>query len=412
MEAMRARGVVFATFQESVLSQLETNDKPTALLPIANKPLLHYPLNLLLDADVRDITVVCELCHTSAILTYVQSAFKKAHIDVHGIDDDVDTADALRELRAPKSDECLIVLGAGLVTTADLKALLARHADVGATCTAMMAPCSGAKTFAVTDPSSARLLGLYYASDLGSSAELHVRGALLARFPTLRVRSDVDDVHAYVLSKAAFEVLVRRPAASSLRFDLVPYLARRQFTLSRTEDLGDAIVCAYEAGHDEFVARITNGRQLVAANVAATKGAFGEAPVRKGKGKPAPPPLKQKGDRTSVSADSIVGSQVVAGDRTSIKKCTVGHRVVLGSQVKLNGCVVADDVTVMDGSNLNSTFLAPGCTVAEGCKLKECEVASGFTVPKGTTASNKTFSVQDVADEDDESDLGDDIVFE
>lgn len=432
MQPSAVNAIVFASEQESGLSPLTSDDVPNAMIPIANRPMLFYPLYALLQARIVDITVAIATPHTPSLSNYLSKTLQadpsirklgphatKARISIHSHTPELDTADIIRDMPATNASTT-IVLGTGYVGAINLTTLLTHHNH--ATCTALLRASTpgttNATSYAVLDPTTNRLLGLYYPSDL-QSGSLHVRGSLLARYPKLRIRSDVTDVHAYAFSSVALRaILARRNLISSLRFDLVPYLARRQFTLSRDTETAAAcgapvVVSAFIAAPDAaYVQRVTDVDALMAVNTAVARGALDpylpSAPRDK---KQMAAALKTKGERTSVSTDCVIGSDVVAGSRTSIKKSVVGDNVTLGSQVKINGCVVGRGVVIADGVNLNSTFLSEGAALGKGCRLKDCRVAPGFVVPDDTEATGKSFFVHDVV-EDDDSDFGDDITFE
>ncbi len=414
------KAVVFAGGQGSRLAPLVTEDVPKSLLPVANRPALFYSLIALLRAHIDNITVVTSAASFAPVSEYLKGAFlddalvkplNPPDIAIHESAPGDDTADVLREL--PPSSMDYLVLSGDIVGDVGVHDLIRHHQLTNAVCTTSLHVNEDADTYVLTTEDESRLLGLFYGTDLDSGT-LGVPGRLLKRFPRLRLRKDVADIHAYVLSAWTVEKLLEaRPAISSVRYDLVPYLARRYLKLAREK--GEEVFVGMRIV-DGFIERVNSVSALLATNIAVAKGVLNAPPAKteksKGKVKPAAPKLAKKGDKTNVGVECAVGACVEAGDRTSVKKSVLGDGVILGKQVKLNGCVVGKDAEIADGCNLNGTFVSEGSTIEPGCKLKDCTIAPGVTVPEDTEASGRAFAGISNEEDEDDIDLGDDITFE
>lgn len=96
-----------------------------------------------------------------------------------------------------------------------------------------------------------------------------------------------------------------------------------------------------------------------------------------------------------MTADSVVGSNCSAGDRTSVKKSVIGSNYLLRSNVKLKGCVVMNNVHIKDGANLSACLICGEVVVRASCVLKECRIATTTSVDDRTEATGRGFPGQD-----------------
>lgn len=490
----RVRGLVLADDDVGDLSLLTSLEQPKALLPVANRPLLYYALLSLHRAGVESVTIVASESHAEPLQAYVDilkaDEFKNLNISLLRCRDSDGTADAVKALEGEGEGDGAhtLVINAGLVTDCAFGPAIEQHFASGSSCTALFAErrppagplaiASGEKkaekgakgggkggggkkkeksggskvnefepeVFVTTCRASSRLLEVLDAEELDGNGIVHVRPPLLRRFTNLSVRSDLSDLNVYIFAPWVLkQLLPARPQIASIAYDLVPYLARRQFTLSRKseakgEDWGNAaplpsagevIVSLHVESYGHFVRRIATCESYLGATLEVAAGALvqylggdpgsrkgGEKAISSGKdkkksgGKPAKAesPFASAGDKTNVSSDSLVGSNCTAGDRTSVKKSCVASNVSFGANVKLNGCAVLNDVKVGDGVSLNSCVLSAGASVEEGCVLKHCRVAAGVTVPAGTEADDVDYGV--VLEHEDAFGLGFEISFD
>lgn len=472
--------VVLAGGHGSRMPPLVSSESPKALLTIANRPMLFYSLFTLYRARINKVTVIVQSEHQEAISEYVHNEFPKDEavaalklpvldICVQARAADADTADALRQLAVSANDT--FVLSSDAVFDAPLEHMLQFHRFSNAACTAALVqvatttstpfkPSAKSSKSSTSSSSSSspftpdhyalltpenRLLTLLHPTDLESSSAT-VSKQITRRYAQLTLRSDLRDAHIYCFHTAALRhVLEHCRQASSVRYDLVPYVARRQHTLWRVADRmswtvpgEDFRVYAYVLPASTYAARANTVGTFRAANLdvaggrvatwlntnvnvdtddagAKATGVATKKKEKKGDRRNRPSPASQfaqAGEHVSVSADSVVGAECSAGDRTSVKKSVVGKQCVLGEKVKLNGCVLLSGVRVADGANLNACVVCDGGVIGARCVLKECRVAAGTVVEEGTEASGRAFGGQKETKALGLSDgLGDDIDF-
>lgn len=422
------KAIIFAGGSGSRLSPLVTPQVPKALLPVANRQALAHSLECLSRANISDITVIVSGEFSDAVSAYVKTCAQPINIIISENDISDDTADILRENFPKPQYPCdYVVLSCDIIGELPIADIIRQHRKSRSSATVVLRELDTADTetpssYVVLDSTEKRLLAVYYESDV--QGEFKIRRSLLQRFPQLRMRPRISDLHAYVISSDIVAEISHD--ISSVKYDLIPHIVRRQFRMKHT-------ISSYFLKNHSFVTRVNNIPALIAANIQLAKPApssdgsshnnknkKGGAKDKKGGGKP---DKKQAGGakggggggkgKSNVGADCLVGQRVTMGERTSVKKSVVGDDTTLGNQVKLNGCVVAANVTIEDSVNLNSTFVSMGATIGTGCKLKNCQIAPDTTVEANTEASDKAFGDVVVDDDDDDDiDLGDDITFE
>lgn len=477
-------GVVLAGGVNERFAPLATPAFPKALAPVAQKRAIFYPLLSLARAGIARACVIASPDSVDTIREYVVAVVRtdpllaSLTVDVvAGCGDSVGSADVLREMdleHAGGGNAHVLVVTADLISDCALSPLVDAHFAAGASCTVLLsencAPAANAagvddldagskaglkggkggkvakcgkkekggkpgeeydpELYAIVDGSGRRLLGLVDEVNLPVDSILRIRPAILQRFPDLTVRADLGDAHVYLFAPWILShLLPARPSISNVRLELVPYLARRQFTLGRgasTEDWADAIpggegsdvkVELFVVPFGGFVRRVNIPETYLSTSLKVASGALtrhlcgdgadllpvgshsrdaGKKGGKKGAAgsKPAKgeSPFATAGERTNVSPDSFVGPNCSAGDKASVKKSCLSNDVRLGAGVKLNGCVVLESATIEDGVNLSGCVIAANGVVGKDSILKNCRVAPEISVPEATEAEGKEFA--------------------
>lgn len=431
---------------------------PKPLLPIANRPMLFYPLYSLHRHGFITIAIIIDPDFTAQLTHYITEVYPSdpltqslSHqlpkISIIPRPPYSGTADVLRSLTFTTLD--LLVLSADYIGNIDLPHVLSVHRARAASCTATFLPMQkteqletsgkqkkqGKKSKSGSDSkvpidnyvllSDSTMLGLYSRSDL-SQGTLTVRPALVQRYPFITLRSDLIDPHVYFFdTQVIAEVLKSYSSISSIKYELIPYLARRQHTLSRLAREGSwscpgdrVAVFACVLGDKVYANRANSIESYVEANMRVVGGQLdsfwglkkeAESMKKKGGKKGGKDivnisPFKEVGEKVSVTPDSLVGKNASAGDRASVKKSVVGDDVVIGAAVKINSCVVMAKVRLEEAVNLASCVVCQDTVIGKGCVLKECTVAAGVVVENGTEATGRDFKgVQDRGNDSDDN---------
>lgn len=386
-------GVVLAAGTGSRMPQL-VSMTPKALLPILNKPMFHHPLETLLSAGVTTVTIIVPESHQQhfqdALQSFNHPSLASAKIDFRPAA--AGTAESLRDIAPLAAD--ILVLPADYIGDIPLSDLLAFHVSTDASFTAALTqtpklPVQKSKS----KPAKKQVFPIdHYTILAGTKLHAVIRPTDIQHMLTVQLhllntsdlllRSDLFDPHVYVIHHAAVNpILQRYKSISSLRFDLLPYLARRQGFLPKRADGEPFTVQAYIS--DASAARANTAEEFLKVNLAGISTSRKTKGKEKGKekvkgGAKVVKPFEQVGERVNVSESLVKGGK--AGDKVSVKKSVVGF-VTLESGVKVNGCVVMDDVLLRENVNLSGCILSKGAIVEEGVTLKDCRVAEGITVP-------------------------------
>lgn len=414
-----------------------TSGAAKPLLPVANKPLLYYPLKTLVEAGVkRAIVVVLGESSAAPVLTYLQQYMATPDtslvLDVVSVADDSGTADALRTVAPRLQHDTLVVLSADLITTVPLRALVVTH-QLNASLASMMltrrktSPASETKSgvppkgvdYIGLDADQQRVL-FYASSSIDALKDLRVQVSVVKHYKRMTVSSDLLDMHCYVLSRSALSLLNGRPNISSIRYDLIPFLVRQQLKAStllataraslgdqKGSDDGEGSDNDSEGGnktsptspglpmdglmHDSISmthADVQGSDALVTAFLvpsdmycarANTLQAYME--VHK---EIASPGLSLFTRFTGVKAskyENVVPSSVTLGNKANIGQgCIVDENCTLGEKSLLKKTVVGRNCKVGDSSKITGCVLMDDVVVGDNCTLQNSIICSGAQI--------------------------------
>ncbi|MED6139823.1 hypothetical protein PIB30_117063 [Stylosanthes scabra] len=139
--------VVLAGGVSKKLLPLVSKEIPNALLPVANRPVISYVLELLELSNLKDLIVVVEgedaALHVGG---WISAAYAdRLHVEVAAVPEDVGTAGAIRAIAHHLTAKDILVVSGDLVSDVPLGAVAATHRRHDAVVTAMLcsAPVSG-----------------------------------------------------------------------------------------------------------------------------------------------------------------------------------------------------------------------------------------------------------------------------
>ncbi|XP_071606401.1 translation initiation factor eIF2B subunit gamma isoform X3 [Heliangelus exortis] len=256
---MEFQAVVMAAGGGSRMTDL-TSSIPKPLLPVGNRPLLWYPLNLLERAGFEEVIVI-----TRKEIQKMLNLDTKMKLDFVCISDNMDmgTADSLRHIHQKiKTD--VLVLSCDLITDVDLYKVVDLFRTHDATLSMLMKKTheltegipgqKGKKKpveqrdFIGVDDTGKRLLFMANEADLDE--ELVIKRSILQKtnfvnrgrvlilqiiwcwkgHPRMHIRTGLMDAHLYCLKKYVVDFLAENRTITSLRSELIPHLVRKQFS--------------------------------------------------------------------------------------------------------------------------------------------------------------------------------------
>eukprot|EP00887_Chlorella_sp_A99_P003033 scaffold9.g3033.t1 len=439
MVASHTQAIVLAGNSGGGLHPLTSPALPKALLPVANRPLLAFPLRLLEEAGLEDVLVVCEGEPAAAAVRSwaAQQHGSGPRLEVLRVPEGAPTLDALRAALDRVRTDSFVLLSGDLVAEPCLRPLLLAHHAAGAAVTALLArrkvsPSSETKpgkaprgvdyigrragARARSGGGGGRLAGRRAPERQGAAgagaARRHGRAAAVTappalalppRFASMDVRSNLVDARCYVFRTSVVQkVLASKPEMQHLQSQLLPYLVRRQAALPPPEpvkpsasasSLGGA---AYSGGRDSAEPEAAGGGDAGGAGTTrhawycgtylASEGSFCQradsmqhyAEVNSA----------ALGSKSTVGAGCMVGPDCTLGDRCSVKRSVIGPRCHIGSNrapsaamllpppQQIINSVLMEGAAVADNCHLQNSVVGAGCVLQEGASLRDCQLAN------------------------------------
>ncbi|KAJ6841984.1 translation initiation factor eIF-2B subunit gamma isoform X2 [Iris pallida] len=240
--------VVLAGGESKSLSPLLSDEIPKPLLPVGNRPVLSYVLELLESSNLKDLIVVVEgenaACRVGG---WISSAYvDRLHVEVAAVPEDVGTAGALRAVAHHLTANDVLIVSGDLVSDVPPGAVAATHRRHGAAVTTLLcnAPITGPSESGSSGgkdkakkPVRHNIVGLdptrqfllLVASGAEVDKDIRVQKNILRAVGQMEIRADLMDAHMYAFKRTILqEVLDQKNTFHSIRHDVLPYLVRTQ----------------------------------------------------------------------------------------------------------------------------------------------------------------------------------------
>ncbi|XP_045148066.1 translation initiation factor eIF-2B subunit gamma isoform X2 [Echinops telfairi] len=427
---MEFQAVVMAVGGGSRMTDL-TSSIPKPLLPVGNKPLIWYPLNLLERVGFEEVIVVT----TRDIQKALSAEFKmKMKVDIVCISDETDkgTADSLRHIY-PKLKTDVLVLSCDLITDVALHEVVDLFRAHDASLAMLMrkgqsgiesVPGQKGKKKAVeqrdfigVDSTGKRLLFMANEADLDE--ELVIKGSILQKYPRIRFHTGLVDAHLYCLKKYVVDFLMENKSITSIRSELIPYLVRKQFSSAssqqgqeeKEEDLKkkepkSLDIYSFIKEANTFApndtcwnaCRTDKWEDLTRPQVrcyvhimkeglcsrVSTLGLYMEANRQVPKLLPVLCPEEslihssaQIVHKHLVGVDSLIGSDTQVGEKSSIKLSVIGSSCAIRDRVSITNCLLMNSVTVEEGSRIEGSVICNNAVIEKGADISDCLIGSG-----------------------------------
>ncbi|KAF3455260.1 hypothetical protein FNV43_RR05708 [Rhamnella rubrinervis] len=430
--------VVLAGGTSKKLVPLVSKEVPKALLPVANRPVLSYVLELLELSNLKDLIVVVE--GEDAALSvggWISGAYAdRLHVEVAAVPEDVGTAGALRAISHHLTANDILVVSGDIVSDVPPGAVAAAHRRHDAVVTAMLcsAPVSGPSESGSSsgkdkskkygryniiglDPTKQFLL--YIATGGELEKDVRIQKSILRAVGQMEIQSDLMDAHLYAFKRSVLqEVLDQKETFQSLKQDVLPYLVRSQLvSLMRflhdssqvlSQTLANASTpsfhqqysapvrrthkcCVYIANNRNYCARLNSIQAFSDIN----RDVIGEARNLSGYSFSAQNniihPSAELGSKTTVGPHCMLGEGSQMGDKCSVKRSVIGRHCRIGSNVKVVNSVVMNHVTIGDGCSIQGSVICSNVQLQERVVLKDCQVGAGCVVNANTESKGEAF---------------------
>lgn len=240
--------VVLAGGTSKNLVPLVSKEVPKALLPVANRPVLSYVLDLLEQTNLKELIIVVE-GEDAALLVggWISGSYvDRLHVEVAAVPEDVGTAGALRAIAHRLTANDILVVSGDLICDISPGAVAAAHRRHDAAVTAMFCSTlvsgapesgpSGGKDKA-KKPGRYNIIGLdptkqfllHIAAGTEVEKDIRVQKSILRAAGQMEIRADLMDAHLYAFKRSALqEVLKLKPTFQSLKQDVLPYFVKSQ----------------------------------------------------------------------------------------------------------------------------------------------------------------------------------------
>ncbi|XP_010247225.1 PREDICTED: translation initiation factor eIF-2B subunit gamma [Nelumbo nucifera] len=240
--------VVLAGGTSKELVPLVSKEVPKALLPIANRPVLSYILELLEASNLKDLIVVVEGEEAAVrVGGWITGAYvDRLHVEVARVPEDVGTAGALRAVAHHLTASDILVVSGDLVCDVPPGAVAAAHRRHDAVVTALLCavPVSGPSETGASGgkdkakkPGRYNIIGLdpttqfllYIATGAEVEKDIRFQKSILRAVGQMEIRADLMDAHLYAFKRSVLqEVLDQKDTFNSIKQDVLPYLVRTQ----------------------------------------------------------------------------------------------------------------------------------------------------------------------------------------
>lgn len=375
-----------------------TAEKPRALLPLVNRPLIDYTVEFLAVSGVEEIFVYC-CAHSDQLKEHLaRSRWNKpgSPVRLHTIiaEDCPSVGDALRDIDSQSLIRSDFVLVSGdLVSNMELREVINKHKRLKQTdkmtvmTTVYKKAAPGHRTRSVeddiliaTDSSNDRLL---FCEKPGRKKKLALPVEIFKECGEVDIHYDVLDCHISVCS----------PNVPQLFSDNFDYQSRYHFIrgiIVNEEVLGNHMYAHFIS--DQYAARVSNLQTydsiscdvihrwvypLVPDNTQLTDSySYGRRNIYLAS-------HVQLAFSCELKEDVVIGPSSSVGAGTTITHSSIGCNCTIGKNVNIVGCYIWDNVVIGDGCVINKSILSDNVELKAGVTVEPGSIVS-FNVVIGT----------------------------
>lgn len=394
-----------------------TIEKPRALLPLVNRPLIDYTVEFLAVAGVQEIFVFC-CAHADKIKAHLQDSrwmkpLSPVKLRIIISEDCPSVGDALRDIDSQSLIRSDFVLVSGdLVANMELKEVIDQHKEMKKKDKLSVMTCvyKEAKPHHPTRSSEDDILIAVNAQDgrllhcekPRNKKKLSIPMSIFEENSNVDIRYDILDCHVSICD----------PTVPQLFSDNFDYQTRHHFIrgiLVNEEIMGNRIYTHFIS--DQYAARVSNLHTydaiskdvihrwvypLVPDNAVGENYSYGRHNIY----------LSEEvtlAVGTELIEDVVIGRGTAIGGNSRISHCSIGHNCVIGENVNIEGSYIWDDVVIEDNCSIHRAIICDhvevraGVTIEEGCILSyEVIVDANMRLTAGSRLTTKQQSRSDV----------------
>mmetsp|Transcript_18233 Transcript_18233/g.70475 ORF Transcript_18233/g.70475 Transcript_18233/m.70475 type:complete len:439 (+) Transcript_18233:2930-4246(+) len=394
---------------------------PKVLLPVANRPLIAYQLEMLEQCGFTEAIVVFDQTNSDMLTSYLEGQYSGG-LTLHRVttDSEIGTAEAVLKARHLIKQDFVVLSGDLVVDPGFVQQMTDEHRVHNCSATVLLQ--ERPANWKPDKNEAAEYIGckelrpglvhlVYYHTPQEDARELQVPKRLLHRFPHFAVHDDLLDAHFYVFDRWVLDVMSDLPPPHNVKNSLIPRLldmqtwpeeelrdivptdpfaAARAMSATAGAESDHPVKCfGFVMERSRFCKRANTLQSYVELNNDVARGRSSYVPD----GKEVPVSKRDSAflaedarihEGANVGARCVVGEGTEVGDKCVVKNSIIGSACKIGQNVRLANAIVMDHVEVADGSQIQNCVLSTRSKVAASSLLTLCIVGHGYEVPEGT----------------------------
>ena len=344
-----------------------TTLKPKPLIPVVNKPMLHYAIDLLRYNDINDIIVVVKYLGDQ-IRDYIESIdWGNIKIQIPYVDS-LDTADALRKVSSYIESENIIISMADIITNINLRENLKFFEKKDAFATISMTSTNQPQQFGVILIDKNQKIYLFL--EKPGYQELVVSSIMDTHKGSVFLYTNLINTGLYIFKREILDIL-KNVNLMDFGKNVFPYLLEQEFKLF-------GYIEKYywmDAGNSETY-KWTNWDVM-------RKWAW-----------PITPPGKEIREKVWVGEnceldDSVVfednlitiGNEVVINENVKFKRrIVIGDNTIIGSDSTFIDTIVWDNVKIGKNCNFNDSIICNNVVIGDNINIYNCIIGANSEI--------------------------------
>eukprot|EP01119_Soliformovum_irregulare_P012626 TRINITY_DN3292_c0_g1_i2.p1 TRINITY_DN3292_c0_g1~~TRINITY_DN3292_c0_g1_i2.p1 ORF type:complete len:394 (+),score=91.81 TRINITY_DN3292_c0_g1_i2:14-1195(+) len=364
-----------------------TEEIPKYLLPVANRPLITYQLELLEKAGFQDVIIITTESNNNSktsmdLRRYVAEVKGKLTVTFEIVEPDIGTAQALAKIRRKLRHDFMVISGDLIVEEHFLHGMADMHRSRDAAVTVLLrkeviAPETvQAKKKDDATSNEGDFIGLFeddrivlFAAVADLDDTLDVNKSVLKRYPNVTLHSDLVDAHFYIFSRWVLDCLEKYDGITSIKGEFIPFLVKLQkrkklarggnppsntsslvskMTSTRKHE-SDSLGCFAYIVDEGYCQRVNTIHSYMQANAKLSTGKLKYLPWEHPGKNNFIHETAQIEPQTAVGPECIVGQSTIIGSKSSVKKSCIGKHCKIGDNVKITNSIIMDYVTIEKG---------------------------------------------------------------
>lgn len=434
--------IVLVDAAANILALLADDNTPAVLLPVANKPIIQYMLDMLGKSGIQKVVLAgsdsegmqslsawCKTSYQGPLSLDVLCEVSCSKFPVNLI---------RKILPSAQEYDNIVVIGSYLISDMSLQAQLMYH-NIKQAALTMLVQKSGQTDSTMESPTeylaiqSDDVISIYcHAQD--KMRDIKIPEACLSKYVQLTIQQEITDMKVYIFKRKELASILlpeNNPGLLDIQKHLIPYYVRRQLvsnnqagnsmsTLDRTSStnltgktgsqsssfrtLQPSIrenklhqtqsVLAYQVSNGIYCKYVGSIASYATINKDILSPEYSSRFIdakTSGRGDSYISTGVTMGNKSTVGNGSIVGPMTSLGDRSSVKRSIIGASCSIGSNTKIINSILHDGVRLGDGCHIQNTIICRNAAITSKVSMKDCQVGPGVTVSETNNYKSEEF---------------------